>query len=256
MSLIKEIIAEANKNWPTDAEVEEFFAKRKMQPLTKRQRIGGEEDFVDVYHNEFGQRFTDREALKGVEDKMARRAWQWYSNNKWPAMESFLEEATKEDNSHRLALKDVTTGKYLMSFGEQWWNSYKTKAIFTKNPMNAQKIYDPKDVDNYVKQIVEAHPELKDHEFKLVKIKRTMVAHEVEEDEEVAVPRMKGITVRKEPDTENFQKYHIVLRNRRAIGSVWYSGKKNWSAEVLRTGTTWDHIDTRRDAIKLVVDEA
>ena len=256
MSLIKEIIAEANKNRPTDAEIEEFFEKRKMQPLTKRHRIGDEEDFVDVFHNEFGNRFTDREALKGIEDKCARRAWVWYSTGKWPAMESAITEAAEK--GPRYALKDVTSGKYLMSIGDQWWNDYQTKAVFTPNPMNAMKIYDPKNFDDLVKDIKEVKPDVKDHEFKLVKIQRKMVAHEVEEDEEVSVPRMKGVTLKREPDDEHTVNWFTVLRNGKAIGSIWQlmDDRKGWQAEVNRTGMSWGSIDRKRHAIQLVVDEA
>ena len=46
-----------------------------------------------------------------------------------------------------------------------------------------------------------------------------------------------------------------VVVNGKEIGHVWQEGQDDWAAEHSDTGSTWDMIDTREDAVDLLVSQ-
>jgi hypothetical protein len=40
------------------------------------------------------------------------------------------------------------------------------------------------------------------------------------------------------------------------VGTIWQEGDGNWACEVNESGNSWDFIDSREDAIEMVLDQS
>jgi hypothetical protein len=77
-------------------------------------------------------------------------------------------------------------------------------------------------------------------------------------DQNQAVTEVAGVSVIKATDNKHpdiFKNCHDVRYKGKVIGMVWQTEDGDWAAEDSKTGSSWDMIDSREDAVQMILDE-